>query len=250
MDDRLRREQEFHDARFSEGGGDRPADRFYSINAASNRYFKQAIESVPPGAAMLDYGCGEGSYAALHAAHHGHQVTAIDLSPVAIERAQQEAKRQGVADRIDFQVMNAEDLDFETDSFDLVCGLGVIHHLDLGPAISEVSRVVRPSGAAVFVEPLGHNPIINLYRSRTPDQRSEDEHPLLLADFDVLRAQFASLDIRYFHLLGLLAFPLTGRRRFNTILARLDGADQILFRTPARRWAWMAGIRLSGPLPA
>lgn len=250
MDDRLRREQEFHNARFAEGGGYRPADRFYAVNAASNEYFKRAIEAVPPGAAMLDYGCGEGSYAALHAAHHGHRVTAIDLSPVAIEHACQEARRQGVEERIDFRVMNAEALDLEADSFDLVCGLGVIHHLDLSPAIREVARVLRPSGTAVFVEPLGHNPIINLYRNRTPDQRSEDEHPLVLDDFDVLRACFAAVDIEYFHLLSLLALPFTGRRRFQGILARLDAADRILFRTPARRWAWMAGMRLGDPVAA
>jgi len=250
MDERVLRERDFHDARYAGAHESRSADRFYAINAASVSFFKRAIESAPRGSTMLDYGCGEGSYAALHAAHSGHRVIAIDVSPIAIDHARQQAERQGVANRIDFRVMNAEELDLESDSFDLVCGLGVIHHLDLAAAVREVARVTRPSGAAVFVEPLGHNAVINFYRRRTPDQRSEDEHPLLLDDFDLLRSHFSSVDVDYFHLLGLLALPFTGHRRFREILARLDAADRLVFRTPARRWAWMAGIRLAGPLPA
>lgn len=248
MNERLRREREFHDARFTAGHEARSADRFYKVNAASNTYFKREIEGVPSGARMLDYGCGEGAYAALHAAHQGHSVTAIDISPVALEHAEQEAKRQGVADRVEFRAMNAESLDLDSDSFDLVCGLGVIHHLELVPALGEVSRVVRPSGIVVFLEPLGHNPAINLYRRRTPDQRSEDEHPLVVGDFTVLRSHFSSVECTYFHLLGLLAMGFTDTRRFSAILARLDALDRAVFRTPAKWWAWMVGMRLTGPL--
>ena len=157
-------------------------------------------------------------------------MTAIDISPVAIDVARAEAERQGVSDRIDFRVENAEDLQLESRRFDLVCGLGVIHHLDLVAAMREVARVTRPTGAAVFVEPLGHNPIINLYRRRTPDQRSEDEHPLLVSDFGVLRSQFCLIDVEYFHLLGLLALPFTAHRRLDAILDRLDAADRVLLR--------------------
>lgn len=35
-----------------------------------------------------------------------------------------------------------------------------------------------------FSEPLGHNPIINWYRNRTPEMRTEDEHPLLIKDIE------------------------------------------------------------------
>jgi SAM-dependent methyltransferase len=247
LDDRVVRERVFHDERFADGGDPRPADRFYAINAASSLYCTQSIESLAPGATLLDYGCGAGAHAALHAARRGHRVTAIDISPAAIEQARREARRQGLAGRIDFRVENAEDLQLEPASFDMVCGLGVIHHLDLAVAMREVVRVLRPAGTAVFVEPLGHNPAINLYRSRTPDQRSEDEHPLLLRDLDIVRAPFARSEVRYFHLLGLLALPFAGSRRRRGIVARLDAADRVLLRTPARRWAWMAGIRLAAP---
>ena len=79
--------------------------------------------------------------------------------------------------------------------------------------MSEVARVMRPSAGALFIEPLGHNPVINLYRRRTPEQRTVDEHPLLMDDMAVVRAHFAQVDETYFHLLGLLALlalPMAG----------------------------------------
>jgi SAM-dependent methyltransferase len=247
MEDRIAREREFHDARFAEGRGGRSADRFYAINEASDRFFRRQIEQTAKGGHVLDYGCGSGAYAALHAATQGYTVTAIDISPVAIEEARAEAERCGVADRIDFQVMNAESLDFPDDSFDMICGLGVIHHLELDAALSECRRVVRPDGRVAFVEPLGHNPLINLYRKRTPDQRSVDEHPLVMGDFEILHRYFREVTATYYHLLGLLALPLHGRRRLGSLLHTLDAADQVVFKTPMRRYAWMVGLQLAGP---
>ena len=247
-EDRLEREREFHDSRFSDEQG-RPADRFYAINKASDGFYKAELAARPAGSEVLDYGCGEGAYAAIEAARLGHSVMAIDLSPVAIEHARRDAEAAGVAQNIDFRVMNAEKLDVEADAFDFVCGLGVIHHLDLDASLPEVARVMRPSARALFIEPLGHNPVINLYRRRTPDQRTVDEHPLVMDDLPIVRKHFAQVDETYFHLLGLLALPMVGRPRFDQVLDRLDALDRVAFRTALRRYAWMIALRLAGPRP-
>jgi SAM-dependent methyltransferase len=247
IDDRLEREREFHDARFSAASPARAADRFYAINRASDRYFRDALDALPAASVVLDYGCGEGAYAAIHAARRGHRVTAIDLSPVAIEHARREAEEAGVAGSIDFRVMNAEALELEPAGFDFVCGLGVIHHLDIGASLREVARVMAPAGEALFVEPLGHNAVINAYRSRTPAQRTVDEHPLVMGDLEMFASRFARVETTYFHLLGLLALPLRSTVRFDQTLRVLDSLDRLLFRTPARRFAWMIGLRLAGP---
>ncbi|MGZ4272357.1 MAG: class I SAM-dependent methyltransferase, partial [Solirubrobacteraceae bacterium] len=218
-------------------------------NRASDSFYKAELARLAPGSEVLDYGCGEGAYAAIEAARRGHRVMAIDLSPVAIEHARREAEQAGVADDIDFRVMNAEALEVEPARFDFVCGLGVIHHLDLDASLSEVARVMRPSAGALFIEPLGHNPVINLYRRRTPEQRTVDEHPLLMDDMAVVRAHFAQVDETYFHLLGLLALPMVGRRRFDQVLGGLDALDRVVFRTGLRRYAWMIALRLAGPRP-
>lgn len=249
--DRLAREQAFHNARFADGGSHRSADRFYTINRASDAFFRAALDAVRPGAKVLDYGCGDGAYGALHAATRDDlEITAIDLSPVAIEQARDRARSAGVVDRIDFRVMNAEELELPDDEFDFVVGLGVLHHLDLASSLREIRRVLKPDGGGVFVEPMGHNPIINLYRGRTPDQRTSDEHPLLMEDIDLIGRSFRSCAATYFHLFGLLALPLSGTRYLSPVVRRLDALDQACFRRipSLRRHAWMVGLSVAGPV--
>lgn len=67
---------------------------------------------------------------------------------------------------------------------------------------------------------------------------------------EILRRHFGKVDATYFHLLGLLgllALPARERPGFKTLMARLDAADRVLLKTPARRWAWMVGLRLADP---
>ena len=153
----------------------------------------------------------------------------------------------GLVDQIDFRVMDAERLDFPDRTFDLV-PVAVLHHLDLSLAYPGVARVLRPGGSAIFVEPLGHNPLINAYRRRTPSLRTVDEHPLLLADLEQAREQFRAVDARYFHLSSLAAIPIRRRQRFRSIVAGCERLDRGLFRMAPglhRRHTSMVVIRMS-----
>ena len=40
----------------------------------------------------------------------------------------------------------------------------------------------------IFIEPLGTNPLINLYRKFTPTSRSDDEHPLTFEDIKYFKS--------------------------------------------------------------
>jgi SAM-dependent methyltransferase len=248
---RLDRERLFHDERFANEDS-RRSGRFYAINKAGTRFYEAAIERLPSGSRFLDYGCGEGAYCAIHAALNGCEVSAIDISSIAIEQAAARASEAGVRDRISFQVMDAEDLSFDDSSFDAIGGLGVLHHLNLARSLENLVRVMTPRGRAFFVEPLGHNPAINMYRYRTPDERTADEHPLLADDLRTISSRFAAFDASYFHLLGLLAIPAVGRDLLDPLVDRLEGLDRRLFRrfAPARKYAWMVGLEMSRPVQA
>jgi SAM-dependent methyltransferase len=175
---------------------------------------------------------------------NGGEVTGIDLSPTAIELNRTTAGR-----RAEFCIMNAEYLAFADNSFDLICGMGILHHLDLERSFSELSRVLKPNGTAVFLEPLGHNPVINLYRRLTPKMRTPDEHPLLVSDFEIATSRFSSIDLNYFHLTSLAAVMLRGTALFLPMAKWLDRVDQHLFRysSIARKNAWAVAIVLSHP---
>jgi SAM-dependent methyltransferase len=248
MEDRHLREKEFHDRIYGERRRDDVVRKYYKIMDGRIRFYEEVLVSRSSGRRVLEYGCGQGGHAYL-LAEKGAFVTAIDLSETAIEQAEQTARARGLEDNTDFRVMNAEALDFPDDTFDVVCGTAIIHHLDLHKAYSEIARVLKPDGLAVFMEPLGHNPLINLYRGLTPRLRTEDEHPLRLEDFELARSFFEEVEVSYFHLLSLLAVPFGGTRPFPRVLRTLDAADRLLFRhlPAARKHAWYSVIILALP---
>lgn len=252
MSDRLDREREFHDIAFAEGVRDQ-TQRFYTVTEPFFDWYADTLTALAPGARVLEYGCGPGSKA-FDLARAGARVVGIDISPVAIEQATEQGRNEGLEESLEFLVMDAEALDFPDADFDLVCGSGIIHHLDLERSYAEIARVLKPDGSAIFTEPMGHNPVINAYRNRTPELRTVDEHPLLMKDIELARRWFGSVETDFSTLTSLAAIPLHDRRGFAPVLAGLDRLDSLLFRVvpPVRRYAWMVGLtfrepRVTGP---
>jgi SAM-dependent methyltransferase len=238
------KEREFHNRSFASDLR-RPTARFYAITESSQTIMSDLVVERGAGKRVLEYGCGHYGYA-FRLARAGASVTAIDISDVAIDIGRATAKRLGLADHIRFERMNAETMDFADDSFDLVVGAGILHHLDLRRAFGEIARVLRPDGAALFMEPLGHNPLINAYRRRTSELRTSDEHPLLMSDLALGREYFRSVDARYFHLASLLGIALHRSRAFAPTVRLLEAVDRALVRAipPLRRYAWVTILAL------
>jgi SAM-dependent methyltransferase len=251
--DRYEREAQFHDALADSGG--RPADRFYAVNRSSWQHYRDLLLREAERARrdgdgrILEYGSGIGAYSSLALAEAGYPSIGVDISPGSVAAAAERAAREFPDVPVEYRVMNAEQLEFPDAFFDLVCGNGIIHHLDLDVAYAEIARVLKPGGVAVFAEPLGHNPLINLYRRLTPSQRTPDEHPLRFEDLALARTYFETVEARVFHFLVLAATPLHGTRAFAAARATLDRVDHALFDAvpAARRLAWYAVIRLAGP---
>lgn len=243
---RYEREEVFHNADTGERWA--AVGRFYDTADASLGHYRDLVVAGCAGRSVLDFGCGDGEFSIL-LAERGARVTGIDISPRRIEEARQHAAAAGVAERSDFAVMNAEQLSFAPGSFDLICGTSILHHLSLERAVPELARVLRPQGVAMFVEPLGHNALINLYRKLTPSFRTVDEHPLLMRDFEVFDRHFGEIDARFFHLTSLAAVGVRPFRIFPRVVRMLDGLDQQLFdRFPRlRRYAWIVVLSLRAP---
>ncbi|MCH7520340.1 MAG: class I SAM-dependent methyltransferase [Candidatus Marinimicrobia bacterium] len=239
------REMAFHNRTFSTGTREQAA-KYYSNFTSSRVFFMHELRHRVPDQAILEFGCGTGSLA-VELAGKGAQMTGIDLSEVAIEQARNKAERADVTDRSTFHVMDAEDLTFPEESFDMVCGAGILHHLDVERVLGEIYRVLKREGVAIFLEPLGHNPFINLYRKFTPSLRTVDEHPLRQKDLKFIETRFASSEFYYFHLFSLLAIPLRGLPGFEYLVKKLDRIDRFVFaRLPwLRKEAWIVVMILS-----
>lgn len=242
--DRLESERTFHN-RQTEQHTRAQALKYYSVTSASTEDYHARL-TVPEGGRALEYGCGQGAYA-LELAACGVNVTGIDISDEAIRVARNTARARGLSVR--FEVMNAETLTFPDASFDLVCGTGILHHLALDRAFFEIARVLKPTGRAVFAEPLGHNPLIRLYRWLTPSLRTPDEHPLLMRDLDLARRHFASVETAHYHLATLAAVPLRHLPGFPRIVRALGAADAFAFRAVPyfRRYSWYVVIDMAQP---
>ncbi len=205
-------------------------DRFYSVMKPTNEYFERQLIDRARGKTVLEYGCGPGTHS-FRLAAVAERVVGIDISDVAIGQARERAKARGIGNT-EFHVMDAEQLTFPDAAFDLVCGRAIVHHLDVKRCFENVARVLKPGGSALFHEPLGYNPIINLYRKLTPKMRTEDEHPLLREDLATARQYFTRVEMRPFVLTALGAVPFRSTALFKPILGTLSGLDSLLFRIP------------------
>ncbi len=144
--------------------------------------------------------------------------------------------------------MNAESLEFNENKFDIIFGASILHHLDLSKVLPELARVLNSEGKAVFIEPLGHNPFINLYRKFTPNFRTEDEHPLKIKEIHSLKKNFKKLEINYFHFTTLFAVPIRNSVFFTPLLNAFGKIDKFLFSLPfLRKYAWQVVLILSDP---
>jgi ubiquinone/menaquinone biosynthesis C-methylase UbiE len=76
------------------------------------------------------------------------EVVGIDLSEKMIEKAASEAQKKDVS-HVMFKHMDAEDLEFEDESFDVaINSLGLMYYPNPDKAIREMYRVVKPKGRA------------------------------------------------------------------------------------------------------
>ena len=233
-DQRKATEQEFYDRAYESGTID-TKNGFYEISSGVQRY-RQLIFENPSGKQILEYGCGLGGQA-FDLADRGATVTGIDISDVAVAQARRRAAGHA-AERLKFVTADAESLEFTEGSFDLVCGSGILHHLDLNKSLAEVKRVLRPGGRGVFYEPLGHNPLLNLYRKLTPGSHTPDEHPLLMHEIRGMASTFSSASAEYFDLMSVFAIPVMWMPGGTRLLRAGEWADRHLFRwmPPLRAW--------------
>ncbi|EFE98226.1 class I SAM-dependent methyltransferase [Serratia odorifera] len=122
-----------------------------------------ALLAEHPHARLLDLGCGAG-HASFTAAAQVAQVVAYDLSAQMLEVVTRAADEKGLQN-VQVQQGMAEALPFADASFELVISRYSAHHWhDVGQALREVKRVLKPGGTAIFMDVVspGH-PLLDIY---------------------------------------------------------------------------------------
>ena len=107
------------------------------------------------GRCALDIGTGTGQFA-FYLADQGFEVSAVDLSEKMIAWASEKAHQSGRA--IDFSTGDAEHLDFEDNTFDVVVSRNLLWTLpDPARAIQEWHRVLKPNGRIIVSDGFWQN---------------------------------------------------------------------------------------------
>lgn len=115
-------------------------------SAMADRWLSEISRQIPWDRPLkiLDVGCGTGFFSVL-LAKAGHQVIGCDLTPEMVVGAKQLAREEAVSCR--FRVMDAEELDFADETFDLVISRNLTWTLpDAARAYREWHRVLKPEG--------------------------------------------------------------------------------------------------------
>lgn len=132
-------------------------ERYFSSSVSEAIRKILSASGVEPGnvRAILDIGCGSGNATfGLAKFFPDARIIASDLSPDLLQILGRRAEAAGVSDRISLLVANAETLTLEQDSFDLICGSSMLHHLqDPDATVRNLLRGLRSGGVAFFFEP-------------------------------------------------------------------------------------------------
>lgn len=170
---------------------------------------------VRGGQRALDVASGDGN-TALAAARRDVQVTAVDIVPELVARAEHRALSEGLD--ITVAVGNAEALDFDDNSFDLVMSsFGVPFAVDQRAAASELMRVCRPEGRIALANwsPLGFLSELPAVQAKAAPPPPGVPSPMNWGTEDGLRDLFGSSP-------AITIYPRTFRYRFATVERYLD----------------------------
>lgn len=131
------------------------------VDPLSFQWYQTVYKLVPDlnNLKVLEIGCGSGFFAKLLLQRFPKiQLTAIDISDHAIEMAKRNFEG------INFQVGDAQHLQFENSSFDFVISCETLEHLAIpGEMLKEIHRVLKPNGRFIITTENYFNGMILLW---------------------------------------------------------------------------------------
>ncbi|MDF1678957.1 class I SAM-dependent methyltransferase [Ponticaulis sp.] len=132
---------------------DKIADRYAAKKIDDEAVYQEKVTLTQaylnPEMKALEFGCGTGSTALLHAPFVQH-ILATDLSPAMLEHGRLKADAGGI-ENITFQHTSVEDFEAEDESFDAVLALNLLHLCeDPWAVIAKIHDLLKPGG--VFIQ--------------------------------------------------------------------------------------------------
>ena len=207
------------------------------------RYGQDLLGPVA-GKKVLVTACAWGAEALLFK-RSGADVYGIDLSEEGIAYMTRFLEHNNCSG-VNLAVRNIYEMGFPDDHFDLVFGTMILHHVDVGQAMTEVHRVLKPGGMAVYHENSLRNPVLSFARNvlfpanevggkhqkgrfGTRRRGTDDENPIDEEEVRIMSAVFnGRLERKYpefnFFQLGGAFGPAFMRGKIRKLLRGMDSA--------------------------
>lgn len=182
------------------------------------------------GLRVLDVGCGNGQHGIL-CALRGASVWGFDISPVAVQRAEELSGKNGV--KCEWSVQSAHALDYDDESFDVLLCNAVLHHIWKYEGIQrELHRVLKPGGRLIFAEGMRSNPLYRIAREakrRVTGETVKGDIDLEYSDLIRFSRRFSDSHLEYYCFLSAIKKVVNDKpgpifRSLLRVTEPLDGA--------------------------
>jgi ubiquinone/menaquinone biosynthesis C-methylase UbiE len=126
------------------------------------------------GKELLEVASGNGKQA-LFFSKNGVKLTTTDISPRSVEETRKILFENSCDNYLAVE-MNAEQMSFDNNSFDLVYFNSLLMHADHDKVINECLRVLKPGGKLIFIETLNNWLFKFPYRTFSPYRKSKPKY--------------------------------------------------------------------------
>ena len=136
----------------------------YDIDGERDFIIKSAL---PLDGSILEVGTGKGHFT-ITLAQQGYHLTSVDVSEAEQQYAVSNARRLGLDKSIDFQVQDAEQLNFIDKTFETILSVNALHHFSQPLKVMAELRRVLSSGGKIVLSDFseeGFNVVKDIHRS-------------------------------------------------------------------------------------
>lgn len=243
MNDRVQREKEAWNEGFDRSG-------FEAVWAHAGAYWDDEVDRLiraafapHDGGRFLEIGSATWQSWVHRLGTKVGELVCINISETEIEHGRAALNETEI--QPEFMVMDAHKLEFPDESFDVVFGKAILHHLDYAVALDEIARVLKPGGTMVFMEPLDFNPVMKAVRHVTPALRTPDEKPIDYPQWKLFEERF-DVELHPIQLAAAAASPVS-RKMFsdkprNPLTRSAFAADQVMRNIPGLRLWFRSGL--------
>jgi SAM-dependent methyltransferase len=172
--------------------------------------------------------------------HSPKELYCINISQTELSKGIKSKNLMELNNKIDFILMDAHLLGFKNNSYDMIYGASILHHLNIERVLNEIHRVLRPGGTFLFLEPLIYNPLGQFVRLMTPNYRTPDEKPLGIKEINLMKNYF-TINLYCFQFIepifSMVSYYLINKP-INLFTKGIDKIDAILEKIPPWKYLY------------